>query len=203
MTKAVEYFYDLSSPYAYLAHEEIVKVADAHGATVVWRPFFLGGLFKSLESQIVPFNAASQAKQDILSKDMHRWAELRNLPFHWPSRFPMMTVRPMRVLVQLDGATQVALASHLFKQYWAFDQDIADARVLKAILDSQGLDGDALLASTELLENKQKLVDATAEAQKRGACGAPTFFVDDQLVWGQDRLDFVGRMLDGWRPRAG
>jgi 2-hydroxychromene-2-carboxylate isomerase len=203
MAKIVEYFYDLSSPYAYLAHEEIGKVAQAHGATVLWRPFFLGGLFKSLESQIVPFNVASAQKQDVLRKDMHRWAELRNLPFQWPSRFPMMTVKPMRVLMQLDGATHVALASHLFKQYWAFDQDISDARVLQAILVSQGLDGDALLAGAETPEVKKQLLDATQEALRRGACGAPTFLIDDQLVWGQDRLDFVGRMLDGWRPRQG
>lgn len=203
MSKVVEYFYDLSSPYAYLAHEEIGKVAAAHDATVVWRPFFLGGLFKSLESTIVPFNAASAAKQEILRRDAYRWAEIRNLPFSWPSRFPMMTVRPMRVMMQLTDESHQAVASQLFKQYWAHDQDIADARVLHAILSELGLDAEALLAGTELPETKKKLVDATQEALQRGACGAPTFFVDDQLVWGQDRLDFVGRMLDGWRPVHG
>lgn len=203
MSKTVEYYYDISSPYAYLAHEEIDRLAAAHGATVQWRPFLLGGLFKSLESPIVPIASSSVNKQNVLMTDMYRWAEVRNLPFQWPSIFPMNTVKPMRVLCQLEGATHVALAKHLFKQYWAFDQNVGDAQVLRAILDSQGLDGEALVAGTELPEVKQRLIEATEEAKRRGACGAPSFFVGDQLVWGQDRLEFVARMLDGWRPRHG
>jgi len=203
MALEVEYFYDLSSPYAYLAHEEVARVAEAKGATVRWRPFFLGGLFKSLESQIVPFNEASPAKRNILRQDMFRWAEVRSLPFSWPSVFPMMTVRPMRVLVQLDGEAHAALARHLFRQYWGHDVNIGDATVLHAILMSQGFDADALLAGCDDPEVKQKLVAATDEARQRGACGAPTFFVGDLLFWGQDRLDFVARALDGWRPRQG
>lgn len=203
MSKTIEYFYDLSSPYAYLACEEVSRVAEAHGAGVAWRPFFLGGLFKSLESAIVPFNEASPNKREILRKDMHRWAELRGLPLQWPSIFPMMTIRPMRVLAQIEGEAHAALARHLFRQYWAHDQNIADPQVLHAILNTQGLDADALLAGAELPEVKKKLADNTAEALARGACGAPTFFVGDLLFWGQDRLELVGRALDGWRPRAG
>jgi 2-hydroxychromene-2-carboxylate isomerase len=203
MKKTVEYFYDLSSPYAYLAHEEVGRVARHHGGEVVWRPFFLGGLFKSLNSAIVPFNEASEQKQAILRTDMRRWAELRGLPFQWPSVFPMMTVKPMRVLCQLDGEVHARLASHLFRAYWAHDANIGDATVLHALIDAQGLDADGLLAGTESPAVKQKLVAATDEALRRGACGAPTFFVGDRLVWGQDRLDFVARMLDGWAPQDG
>lgn len=201
--KQVEFFYDVSSPYAYLAHEEITHVASRHGAVVVWRPFFLGGLFKSLASEIVPFNNGSPQKQAILRADMYRWAEVRGIPFQWPTIFPMMTVRAMRVLVQVEGEAHAALARHLFRQYWAHDQNIADAMVLRQILESQGLDADGLMAGAETPEVKQKLVDATAEALARGACGAPTFFVGKHLVWGQDRLDFVGRLLEGWEPRNG
>ena len=201
--KQVEYFYDVSSPYAYLAHEEITRVAERHGAEVIWRPFFLGGLFKSLQAQIVPFNDGSPQKQAILRADMYRWAEVRGIPFQWPTIFPMMTVRPMRVLVQVEGDVHAALARHLFRAYWAHDQNIADPVVLHQILESQGLDAEALLAACDRADVKQKLLDATAEALTRGACGAPTFFVGKHLVWGQDRLDFVGRLLDGWEPRHG
>ena len=201
--KRVEYFYDVSSPYAYLAHDEIGKVAAAHGAEVVWRPFFLGGLFKNLQAEIVPFASGSPNKREILKHDMYRWAEIRGIPFNWPTTFPMMTIRPMRVLVQLEGDVHVAVARHLFRQYWAHDENIGDPVVLHQLLESQGLDADELLAGCERPEVKQKLVDATNEALARGACGAPTFFVGDLLVWGQDRLDFVGRMLDGWRPKHG
>ncbi len=201
--KRVEYFYDLSSPYAYLAHDEIGKIAAAHGAEVIWRPFFLGGLFKSLAAQLVPFTSASQQKQAILRTDMFRCAELRGIPFQWPTTFPMMTVRPMRVLVQLEGEMQVAVARHLFRAYWAHDENIGDPLVLHQLLETQGLDAEVLLAGCDQPEVKQKLVDATNEALARGACGAPTFFVNNHLVWGQDRLDHVARLLDGWQPKHG
>ncbi|MSP91266.1 MAG: 2-hydroxychromene-2-carboxylate isomerase [Myxococcales bacterium] len=202
MPKLVEYFYDVSSPYAYLAHEEVEKVAAAHGGRVQWRPFFLGGLFKGLQSAIVPFNEASAAKQAILRTDMARWADVRGLPFRWPSIFPMMTIRPMRVLAQLDGADHVRVAGLIFRAYWGDDRNIADAGVLAEVLTAAGVDAAALLAGCDDGLVKQRLVDATNEVQRRGACGAPTFFVGDRLVWGQDRLDFVGRLLDGWAPRA-
>ena len=109
----------------------------------------------------------------------------------------------MRVLVQLDGEMQVAVARHLFRAYWAHDENIGDPLVLHQLLESQGLDADVLLAGCERPEVKQKLLDATNEALARGACGAPTFFVGHHLVWGQDRLDFVGRLLDGWQPKHG
>ena len=201
MPNLVEYFYDVSSPYAYLAHEEIGRVAAAHGARVQWRPFFLGGLFKGLQSAIVPFNEASGAKQAILRTDMARWAEVRGLPFRWPSIFPMMTIRPMRVLAQLDGADHARVAGRIFRAYWADDRNVADAGVLAEVLTDAGVDAAGLLAGCDRPDVKQRLVDATHEAQRRGACGAPTFFVGDHLVWGQDRLDFVGRMLAGWTPR--
>ncbi|MBI5607779.1 MAG: 2-hydroxychromene-2-carboxylate isomerase, partial [Deltaproteobacteria bacterium] len=185
--KTVEYFYDLSSPYAYLAHEAIEPLAAAHGAQVRWRPFLLGSLFKALGGPIVPIAVAPPAKQAIFRADILRWAEVRELPMQWPSQFPMNTVRPLRVLCQLEGAAHTELAKHLFKQYWAHDRNIGDAATLQAILDEQGLDGAALLAGCERPEVKAALIAATEEAVQRGACGAPTFFVGDHLVWGQDR----------------
>lgn len=201
--KTVQYWYDLSSPYAYLANEEVSLVAKRHGAIVSWCPFFLGGLFKALRGDIVPFNSGSANKQTILRRDMQRWAQSRGIDFNWPTIFPMMTIRPMRVLVQLHGEAHAALARDLFKQYWVLDQNIGDATVLRGILAAHGLDAEALMAAAETPEVKQKLVDATDLALQKGLCGAPTFIVDDLLFWGQDRLDFVGRALDGWKPHGG
>ena len=202
MGKTVEFFYDFSSPYAYLGHEEIGRVASAHGANVVWRPFLLGGLFKNLNVAQAPILGSSQNKKSVLMADMHRYAELRHLPFGWPEAFPLNTVRPLRVMVQLTGEVHKAVASELFRLYWGSDINIADANLLAATLNRHGLDGAALVAATETPEVKQLLIDASQEAFARGMCGAPSFFVGDQLVWGQDRFDFVGRLLDGWVPKA-
>ena len=202
MAKSVDYFYDFSSPYAYLAHEEIERVAQSHGAVVKWRPFLLGGLFKTLGVQQAPILNSGPAKQNILMQDMFRWAEVRNLPFHWPANFPLNSVRPLRLMCQVEGAQHAALAGDLFRQYWGLGTDISTAAVLEAAASCQGLDATALLAGCDSPEVKQRLIANTTEAAERGMCGAPSFFVGDQLVWGQDRLDFVARLLTGWVPRG-
>ncbi len=196
----VEFFYDLSSPYAYLAHEEIGKISATYGATVMWRPLLLGGLFKKFGIDKAPILGASPNKQRVLMDDMYRWAALRDLPFAWPALFPLNAVRPLRVLCQLEGPVHVKLASDLFRRYWGEGENIADAQVLHAILAAIGLDADALLAGAENPAVKQRLIDNTAEAFARGACGAPTFFVGPHLVWGNDRMEFVSRLLQGWEP---
>lgn len=201
-SKTVEYFYDLSSPYAYLAHEAIEQVARDHGAAVRWRPFLLGGLFKSLQIDRAPILGSSANKRQVLLADMFRWAELRGLPFHWPERFPVNSVRPLRVLCQIDGPTHRQAAAALFRAYWGQGTDIGDAGEIAKLLRALDLPADELLAGCEKPEVKQLLIANTAEAFERGMCGAPSFFVGDQLVWGNDRLDHVGRMLDGWMAPA-
>lgn len=203
MTRTVEYFYDFSSPYAYLAHEEIQRVAERAAAQVIWRPFLLGGLFKALGSAMVPIMEASAAKRAFYTHDMGRWAELRGLPLAWPSRFPMNTIRALRVVLQLDGDEHVTAATAIFRAYWADDRDINDPATLVEVLDQAGLNGQLLLDGTADPDVKQRLFTATDEAFARGACGAPAFFVGDLHFWGQDRLDMVERALNGWTPAAG
>jgi 2-hydroxychromene-2-carboxylate isomerase len=201
--KMVEYFYDLSSPYAYMAVDEVQLVAARCGATLVWRPFLLGGLFGELGIDGPPVLEASANKRAYDKRDMARWAELRRLPYSWPSLFPLNAVKPLRVLLQLEGADHARAARRLFIAYWGEGADISDPACLAKLLDGEGLEGAALVQGTTDTEVKKRLFTNTKEAFERGACGAPTFFVGDLMFWGQDRLDMVERALSGWRPRAG
>ncbi len=216
MSKRLEYFYDFSSPYAYLAHEEVQRVAERTGAELVWRPFFLGGLFKALGTALVPINAASEAKRAYFRKDLHRWAELRGLPYGWPTRFPMNTIAALRVVLQLQGRehaeAHARAAAGIFRAYWGEDRDISDKAVLADVLTGAGLDAEALLAGTADPDVKASLFAATDELFGRGGCGAPAFFVGDVgdvgdtgalHFWGQDRLAMVERVLGGWTPTHG
>ena len=198
----VSFFFDVSSPFAYLAATQIEAVAQRRSARVRWRPFLLGALFKSLGTADVPLFTMPQAKQRLARADMDRWAAHYGVPFRFPSRFPMNTVKALRMILQLPDAQRPALALALFRAYWADDRDINDDAELASIAALIGLDGPALLAGARTDIVKEQLKAATAEAERAGLCGAPSFLVGDLLFWGQDRLLFVDKALAGWRPRG-
>ncbi len=198
----VAFFFDFSSPFAYLASTQIEAVARRAGATVRWKPFLLGGLFKAIGTPDVPMLAMPEAKRRLVGADMLRWAERLGAPFRFPSRFPMNSVKALRMVLQLPDAEKPPLVHAIYRAYWADDRDIADDAELAAVAGSVGLDGPALVAGTKGELVKTRLKDATEEAQRAGLCGAPSFLVGDLLFWGQDRLAFVERALQGWRPRG-
>ena len=200
MTGKIEFFYDFSSPYAYLAHEEVERVAELHEADVHWRPFLLGGLFKALGSSIAPIADATPAKRRHLHADLQRWAEVRDLPFRWPTRFPMLTILPLRVVLQLKGQARKAASAAIYRAYWGADLDISDPKVLAMVLSDAGLDAAALLSGCGDPAIKAQLRANTEELLARGGVGAPAFLVGDFHVWGQDRFEFVERALQGWNP---
>ncbi len=200
--REVSFFFDFSSPFAYLASARIEAVARRAGAAVRWKPFLLGALFKAIGTADVPLFTMPEPKRVMAGLDMTRWAEHTGVPFRFPSRFPMSTVKALRMVLQLDAAAMPPLVHALFRAYWADDRDINDDAELAAVAGSVGLDGAALVAGTRTDAVKALLKDATDEAQRAGLCGAPSFLVGDLLFWGQDRLPFVERALLGWHPRG-
>ncbi len=195
--RRVEFWYDFSSPFAYLASTRIEAVARRHGAELVWRPFLLGGLFREIGTPDVPLTSFPAPKERYMRRDMQRFADEYGVPFRFPSRFPMRTVTPLRMAVA--AGPHIAELSHaLFRAYWAEGRDISDPDTLARIWRRRRSVARASDASA-----KQALLDAGREARELGLCGAPTFRVGDSLYWGQDRLMFVEKALEGWRPRAG
>lgn len=201
--EALEYFYDFSSPYACLAHEEAQRFAARKGVALRPRPFLLGGLFRSLQSAMVPIQEATPQKRAFLDKDIHRWAELRALPMRWPSRFPMNTILPLRVVLQLEGDEHLRAMGAIFRAYWCDDRDISDVATLGEVLDAAGFDAETLLRGTQDPSIKDALRINTEDAFARGAIGAPAFFWGDLHVFGQDRFEMLDRIVDGWRPAHG
>ena len=198
--KTLELFFDVSSPFAYLAATQAPRIARAHGATLVYRPFLLGALFKAIGTPDVPLFTFPEAKRSYVARDLARWAARWGVPFSFPSRFPMKTVTALRMILVAPEDRRGALVSALFRALWVDDQDLADPAVLGAIAAGVGLDGAALLVAAGTQAAKDALRDATAHAERLGVCGAPSFLVGDQLYWGQDRLDFVEAALDGAPP---
>jgi 2-hydroxychromene-2-carboxylate isomerase len=197
----VSFFFDFSSPFAYLGATQIEAVARRNGARVRFRPFLLGGLFKEVGTPDVPLFSMPAAKRAHAAADMNRWAEHHGVPLRFPTRFPMNTVKALRLVLQLPEEARPPLIQALFRAFWVDDRDLADDAELASLAASVGLDGAALVAGTKSDAVKDQLKQATTEAVRAGLCGAPSFLVGDLLFWGQDRLLFVEKALRGWRPR--
>jgi 2-hydroxychromene-2-carboxylate isomerase len=198
----LEFWYDFSSPFSYLASTQVEKVAARAGADLAWRPFLLGGLFKLVGTPNVPILEMPEPKRRHMLLDQLRWADTYGVPFRFPSRFPINTVTALRMAL-LAGERIGPFSHAVYRAAWAEDRDLSDPVTLVELAGSAGLDGAALLQRTQEPAVKEELKARTEEAARRGICGAPSFFVGDLLFWGQDRLAFVEKALRGWRPRSG
>jgi 2-hydroxychromene-2-carboxylate isomerase len=189
----LEIYWDFSSPFAYLGSTQAAKLAERTGATLVWRPMLLGGVFKAIGQADVPLFTWSDAKKKYYYEDMHRWAAYWDIPFKFPTRFPMLSLKAMRTYLALPAARRDAFREATFRAYWAEDRDIADDAVLRALV---GAEADDVLARTQDPAVKKALIDATQAAVAAGVFGAPTWVVDGkELFWGQDRIPLVERAL--------
>jgi 2-hydroxychromene-2-carboxylate isomerase len=189
--KRVEFFFDLSSPYSYLAATQLPSLAERTGAEIAWRPMVLGAVFKAAGNDMP---ARVPAKGRWMGQDLERWARQYGVPYRWSSHFPANTIKAMRlILVDESRAREVTLAA--FAAMWADDRNLADAAVLRDVAVAGGLDATRALAAIEEPAIKDKLRANTDEAVARGAFGAPTMFVGEQLFWGNDRLHFVEAQL--------
>jgi 2-hydroxychromene-2-carboxylate isomerase len=193
MPHTLELYWDFSSPFSYLGSTQADALAERTRATLVWRPMLLGGLFRTIGQVDAPILSWSEAKRSYYFQDLTRWAAHWNVPFVFPSRFPMMTMKSMRVYLALPEERRRAYREKTFRAYWAEDRDIADDAVLRELV---GEGADEVLARTQSPEVKQELIAGTERAVKAGVFGAPTWVVDGaELFWGQDRIPLVERLL--------
>jgi 2-hydroxychromene-2-carboxylate isomerase len=198
--KTVTFYYDFSSPYAYLGATQIERVAKEQGATVEWVPILVGALFREIGSPLVPVAEFNAPKRDYVARDLAHWAAHWDVPFRWPSRFPMRTVLPLRLAVAA-GEEIIAVSRALFTAYWVDDRDLADADVVRDVARACKLPPEIFeRAHAPAPDVKEALIANGKRALADGLCGVPTFMVRSHIFWGQDRLDLVARTLAGWDP---
>ncbi|MBX3251316.1 MAG: 2-hydroxychromene-2-carboxylate isomerase [Myxococcales bacterium] len=199
MTPRIELFFDVVSPYSYLAVTQIEALAERHGAEVDFKPFFLAGVMKAT-GNVPP--ATLPARGKYLFADLNRWAKRYGVPFRFPSSFPAKTITAQRMLVAqrlADAAGVPKLAHALYRAHWGEGGDVAAPERLVALAEGAGLDGEALLAAAGTPEVKAELEALTADAVARGAFGAPTLFVGREMFFGNDRLGLLEDLLESLR----
>jgi len=195
MPKRLEFWFDVGSPTAYLAHTQMAGIAGRTGAEVVWKPMLLGGVMKATGNS-PPGNVP--AKAAYYGIDLPRFARRYGAPYRRNPFFPIVTLGLMRGCLAAERAGCFrAYVDAVFTAMWVEGRNTGDLEVLREVLTAAGLDADALLAATQEPEIKQQLIANTEEAVARGVFGAPTFFVGEEMFFGQDRLDFVEEALAG------
>ena len=193
MAKSVEFFFDFVSPAAYLAYTQIRKVAGRAGGELVWRPFLLGAVMQAAGNRS-PIECAAKGRWMI--GDLARFAERYGVEFNMSPHFPINTLSLMRgALIALEDGTFDQYADAVYKAIWVDSKNMSEPDVIGAVLSDAGLDAAHLFESTRRQDIKDKLKANTQEAVERGAFGAPTYFIDGEMHFGQDRLDFVEQAL--------
>ena len=194
MAKTVEFYFDFGSPYSYLAYRALPGIAATHGAQIVWRPMLLGGVFKASGNHSP---AENPAKRKWMQQDMQRWAARYGAVYKHNPHFPINTLTLMlgAAGMQMRGTDFSRYVEAMFHAMWEEPRNLGEPAELAAVLRQAGFDADAFQSLVNDPTVKEQLKKDTEEAVARGVFGAPTFFVGEEMFWGQDRLDFVAAAL--------
>lgn len=193
MGKKLEFFYDCSSPWTYLAFTKIEDLARRHGADLVWRPILVGGLFNTVNPSVYESRRNPvKVKARYYGKDLQDWAQFYGIKIGNPTVFPVNSVKAMRgAFVAHEHGRISPYSRKVFESYWGDDRDISKDEVLGEIVQGAGLDEKEFFEKINSQEYKDKLRVNVDELIERGGFGSPTIFVDGSMFFGNDRLALV------------
>lgn len=195
MAAPIEFYFDFSSPYGYMASTRIDALAAKYGREVRWHPFLLGAAFKVMG---VPSMAVQPLKSDYSRRDFERSARLYGIPYQLPKDFPISALAPARAVtwaLRSDSAKGKALTAALYRSYFVDGINIGDAANVVSIAAKAGFDAAAVEAGMADPVVKEALKTDVEAALAKGVFGSPFVIVDGEPFWGMDRLDQVERWL--------
>lgn len=190
----IEFFFDCSSPWTYLAFHRIQPLAAEFGTPIEWKPILVGGVFNAVNPSVYQSrDNPVAAKIAYTKKDLQDWARHTGLRIKWtPTVFPVNSVKAMRgCLVAGEKGATVLFARAVFEAYWRDDQDISQDEVLTKICQRVGIDPKFFFTRINDQTIKDQLRANTDELIRRGGFGSPTIFIGDDMYFGNDRLPLV------------
>ena len=200
----IEFFFDCSSPWTYLAFHNIQPLAKEFGEEISWRPILVGGVFNSVNPSVYASREKPvQPKADYMLKDLADWARSAGLAIKMPPTvFPVNSVKAMRGCLWL-GKEMLPFARATFEAYWGEDKDISQDAVLTDICKRVGIEPEKFFAAIGQQSIKDQLKANTDEVIARGGFGSPTVFIDKtDMYFGNDRLPLIREALQRRRERA-
>ena len=198
MTNKLEFFYDCSSPWTYLAFEGIESLSKRQNYQLVWKPILVGGIF-NLTNPSVYESRSNPVKEKLAysQKDMNDWAKVRGIQFNWPDIFPINSVKAMRgSFFAINEDLVVEYSREVFRSYWTDGKDISNTDVLSEIVESLGMDAVKFLEFIDEDETKEALKKNTQELIERGGFGSPTIYLNEtDMYFGNDRLHLIEELI--------
>lgn len=195
MSKTIEFLFDVGSPYSYLAYHELPKIAQAKGAQIIWTPVLLGGIFQATGNRS-PIEVPAKGRYSGI--DLQRWADACGVNFQMNPSFPINTLALMRgaIAMQMRGEEEFhRYLSAIFSAMFEKPRNLNVPAEIGAVLVEAGFDPIEFMGLIGDQAVKDRLKENTANAVSRGVFGVPTFFVGDEMYWGQDRLHFVAEAI--------
>ena len=195
----LEFFFDCSSPWTYLAFKEIENLSSRLNLELVWKPILVGGIFNTINPSVYESRSNPvKPKASYSRKDLNDWSLIRGITVNWPDVFPVNSVKAMRgVFFALERNKVSEYVELVFYSYWTNNLDISLDEVLVKIVEELGWSSDNFISFIDLESTKEALKLNTEELAKRGGFGSPTMFVDDEnMFFGNDRLNLIEELLN-------
>ncbi|MCG8561500.1 MAG: 2-hydroxychromene-2-carboxylate isomerase [Hyphomicrobiales bacterium] len=204
MPRKIDVYFSMPSPWTYLGHDRFQEIARRHDAEVAYRPVNLATVFA--ETGGLPLAQRHVARQNYRLVELQRWRERRGVPLnlapkHWP--FDAQLADRMVIAAANEDHDPAAFIGRTMKAVWAEDADVAATGALQTLADQTGLPGARIVAEAQSDPVGRQYEETTRTAMENGYFGAPTYVVDGEAFWGQDRLEFLDEMLESGRAPYG
>jgi 2-hydroxychromene-2-carboxylate isomerase len=188
MTKSIDFYFDIISPYSYIAHKKIEKVTKEKKIVFNYKPILLGGLHKLAEITPPAFN---EFKMKNMKNDCELISNKNHIPFKWNEKFPINSITIMRGCLFISAEKRKDYLDKFFNAYWRDNVDLSIQKNLTEILNTLEIDQSIFLDGINNEKIKEKLKELTSEAFNKEIFGAPTFICNNKIFWGQDRLEYA------------
>ena len=188
MTKSIDFYFDIISPYSYIAHKKIEKVIKEKNILFNYKPILLGGLHKLAEITAPAFN---EFKMKNMKNDCELVSNKNHLQFKWNEKFPINSISIMRGYLFINAEKRKDYLEQFFNAYWRDNVDLSNQENFINILSTFEIDQTIFLDGIGNEKIKEKLKELTTEAFNKEIFGAPTFISNNKIFWGQDRLEYA------------
>ena len=185
MSDHIDFYFDIISPYAYIAYKKILKIKNINFKL---KPIFLGGLHNLVGITAPAFN---KFKMKNMQNDCELVAKKNNISFKWNSKFPINSLNIMRGYLCVNDNKKEEYLNNFFEAYWKEDLDLSNEENIKILLKKLKIDEHDFFNLIKNQDTKDKLKQFTQEAFEKEVFGAPTFIVNNKIFWGQDRLEYA------------